>query len=93
MSWIDRPWEHARLRLWVLLCGGLAVQVLGCITAFANLPTLELGPSGPVVLGDPTRVLIGVLGLGLGGVASLTAVIGFGVLLGSRAYEQDRRSD
>ena len=90
MSWIDAPWENARLRLWVLLCAGLGVQVLGCIMAFANLPTMQLGPSGPVILGDLTRMLIGILGLGLGGVASLTAVIGFGVSLGLTAHEQDR---
>ncbi len=33
-------------------------------------------------------MLVGVLGFGLGGVLSLIAVVGFGVLLGMRAHAQ-----
>jgi len=75
--------------MWLMLVLGLALQVTGCITAFAQAPRTELEPTGPVEKGDRTLMMVGILGLGLGGVLSLIAVIGFGVLLGMRAHAQD----
>ncbi|WP_375003681.1 hypothetical protein [Aeromicrobium sp. CTD01-1L150] len=90
MTSADLPWKQPLSWLWSMLVGGLAVQVVGCIIAFANLPRTKLDPTGPIqTAGDPTLILAGVLGLGLGGVLSLIAVIGFGVLLGLRAHASD----
>lgn len=75
--------------MWLMLVLGLALQVTGCITTIEQAPRTELGLSGPVEKGDRTLMLVGILGFGLGGVLSLIAVIGFGVLLGMRAHAQD----
>ena len=69
-----------------LLAVGLALQVAGCITVFEQIPRTQIEPLGPVEVGHRGAVLVGVLGFGLGGVLSLTAVVAFGVLLGLRAY-------
>ncbi len=74
--------------MWLMLMLGLALQVTGCISAVAQSPRTEIGPTGPVEKGDRTLMVVGVLGFGLGGVLSLIAVIGFGVLLGMRAHAQ-----
>ena len=75
--------------MWLMLILGLALQVMGCITAFAQVPRTEIEPTGPVEKGDRTLMLVGVLGFGLGGVLSLIAVIAFGVLLGLRSHARD----
>lgn len=72
--------------MWVLLALGLAFQVTGCITTVTQAPRIERGSTGSIEEGDRTLMLVGILGFGLGGVLSLTAVIGFGVLLGMRAH-------
>lgn len=72
--------------MWILLALGLAFQVTGCITAFMQAPRTELRSTGAFEEGDRTLMLMGILGFGLGGVLSLTAVVGFGVLLGMRAH-------
>ncbi|RHW23310.1 hypothetical protein D0Z08_30270 [Nocardioides immobilis] len=81
----ERPTEKIMLGLLVV---GLALQVAGCITAYVQAPRTELGPRGVVEEGDRTVTLIAVLGFGLGGAMSLTAVVAFGVLLGLRAHAE-----
>jgi len=75
--------------LWRLLVLGLALQVVCCITAVVQGPRTVHEPTGSVERGDRTLMLVGILGFGLGGVLSLIAVIGFGVLLGMRAHARD----
>jgi hypothetical protein len=72
-----------------LLVVGLALQVAACITVVLQFPRTRLEPGEVVEAGDRTLMLVGILGFGLGGVMSLTAVVAFGVLLGMRAYAQN----
>jgi di/tricarboxylate transporter len=76
--------------MWGMLALGLALQVVGCITAVVQAPRTELSATGPVEVGDRTLMLVGVLTFGLGGVLSLTAVV---ALAYSSACERTRRSD
>jgi hypothetical protein len=75
-------------RLWWMLIGGLAVQVIGFSTAVMQAPRTEVTATGVVEEGDRLTMLVALLGFGLGSVFSLTAVIGFGVMLGIRAHTQ-----
>lgn len=70
-------------RLGVLLVLGLVVQVAGCVAGY-----LQLVGRDPVDDVDRGVLLASILAFGLGGVLSLIAVVGIGVLLGLRAHDQ-----
>jgi hypothetical protein len=72
-------------QLWGLLVVGLAIQVASFVVAFEAVPRTEIHVEGAEDKGDRTVMLLGILGFGLGGVLSLTAVVAFGVMLGIRA--------
>ena len=70
-------------RLGVLLTLGLLLQVTGCVVGY-----LQLVGTDRVDDEDRGVLLASILAFGLGGVLSLIAVVGIGVLLGLRAHDQ-----